>query len=90
MLLLYVDYMLLTSKNMNSIIKLNNRLSVEFEMKYLSRAKKILGTNIVTVIFLLDQERASKVGVECNRVFQKRKQVSGWSEAKLVPGIECV
>ena len=47
MLLLYVDDMLLTSKNMNSIIELKKRLSEEFEMKNLGRAKKILGVNIV-------------------------------------------
>ena len=46
MLLLNVDDMLLTSKNMNNIIELKRKLSAEFEMKDLGKAKKTFGTNI--------------------------------------------
>lgn len=42
-LLIYVDDMLIVSKNMSEIIRLKTQLSGEFEMKDLGVAKKILG-----------------------------------------------
>jgi len=45
-LLLYVDDMLIASKNRSSIDKLKVQLSLEFEMKDLGEAKKILGIKI--------------------------------------------
>jgi len=45
-LLLYVDDMLIDSKDMSLINKLKSRLSNEFEMKNLGAAKKILGMEI--------------------------------------------
>ena len=46
MLLIYVNDILLTSKNIDKIIKLKRNLSTEFDMKDLGRAKTILGMNI--------------------------------------------
>ena len=46
-LLLYVDDMLITSKNRSLINKLKVQLSSEFEMKDLGEAKRILGIDIV-------------------------------------------
>jgi len=45
-LLLYVNNMLITSKNRSSIDKLKVQLSSELEMKELGEAKKILGMKI--------------------------------------------
>ena len=45
-LLLYVDDMLITSRNTSAIRKLKKELSSEFEMKDLGEAKKILGMEI--------------------------------------------
>ncbi|MDV3181238.1 MAG: reverse transcriptase domain-containing protein, partial [Candidatus Phytoplasma australasiaticum] len=45
-LLLYVDDMLITSRNMSLIAKLKAQLSSEFEMKELGAAQKILGMEI--------------------------------------------
>ena len=45
-LLLYVDDMLIASRNQGEICKLKTQLSKEFEMKYLGEAKKILGMEI--------------------------------------------
>jgi len=45
-LLLYVDYMLIASKSRSAIDKLKKDLSSEFEMKYLGKAKKMLGMEI--------------------------------------------
>jgi len=45
-LLLYVDDMLIASKNRSSIDKLKVQLSLEFEMKNLGEAKKILDMKI--------------------------------------------
>ena len=45
-LLLYVDDMLIAAKDMSEISKLKAQLSVEFEMKDLGAAKKILGMEI--------------------------------------------
>ena len=47
-LLLYVDDMLIASKNLVEIKKLKAQLSKEFEMKDLGDAKKILGMEITT------------------------------------------
>ncbi|XP_020250485.1 protein RETICULATA-RELATED 4, chloroplastic [Asparagus officinalis] len=44
--LLYVDDMLIASRNSSAIRKLKNELSSEFEMKDLGEAKKILGMKI--------------------------------------------
>ena len=46
-LLLYVDYMLVASKDMKAIKKLKKNLEKEFEMKDLSAAIRILGMDIV-------------------------------------------
>ena len=46
LLLIYVDDMLLTSKNMENIKKLKCDLNAKFDIKDLARAKKILGMNI--------------------------------------------
>ncbi|KAE8686874.1 cytochrome P450 71A9-like [Hibiscus syriacus] len=45
-LLLYVDDMLITAKNMDDVIGLKTLLSQEFDMKDLGAAKKILGMEI--------------------------------------------
>ena len=45
-LLLYVDDMLIPSKNVEEIEKLKTQLNQEFEMKDLGNAKKILGMEI--------------------------------------------
>jgi len=45
-LLLYVDDMLIASKNRSSIDKLKVQLSYELEMKDLKEAKRILGMKI--------------------------------------------
>ena len=45
-LLLYVDDMLIASKNVEEIEKLKTRLNKEFEMKDFGEAKKILGMEI--------------------------------------------
>jgi len=45
-LLLYVDDMLMATKNRSSIDKLNAELSCEFKMKILGEAKRILGMKI--------------------------------------------
>ena len=45
-LLLYVDDMLLASKQMSEIERLKQLLNSEFEMKDLGNAKKILGMEI--------------------------------------------
>jgi len=45
-LLLYVDDMLIASKDKSLISKLKSQLSKEFEMKDLGTAKKILGMEI--------------------------------------------
>ena len=45
-LLLYVDDMLIASKDMSLINKLNSQLSNEFEMKNLGAANKVLGIEI--------------------------------------------
>ena len=45
-LLLYVDDILIASKNEEEICKLKARLSKDFEMKDLGEAKKILGMEI--------------------------------------------
>ena len=44
--LLYVDDMLIASRNSSGIRKLKKKLSSEFEMKDLEEAKKILGMKI--------------------------------------------
>ena len=46
-LFLYVDDMLIASKNSEEIEKLKARLNKEFEMKDLGEAKKILGMKII-------------------------------------------
>lgn len=46
-LLLYVDDMLIAAKNMSDINVLKKQLNVEFEMKDLCAAKKILGMEIL-------------------------------------------
>ena len=46
-LLLYVDDMLIPTKDMREIIKVKAQLSKEFEMKDLGAAKKILGIEIL-------------------------------------------
>ena len=46
-LLLYVDDMLIASKNLGEIEKLKARLNKEFEMKDLGEAKIILGMEII-------------------------------------------
>ena len=45
-LLLYVDDMLIASKNRSAINKLKKNLSSEFEMKDLGEAKKVLDMEI--------------------------------------------
>ena len=45
-LLLYVNYMLITSKSRSTIDKLNKDSFFEFEMKNLGEAKKVLGMEI--------------------------------------------
>ena len=45
-LLLYVDDMLIVSKNVEEIEKLKTQLNQEFEMTELGEAKKILGIEI--------------------------------------------
>ena len=45
-LLLYVDDMLIVSKNVEEIEKLKTQLNQEFEMTDLGEAKKILGIEI--------------------------------------------
>jgi len=45
-LLLYIDDMLIASKNKSAIDKLKKYLSSEFEMKDLGKAKKVLGMEI--------------------------------------------
>ena len=45
-LLLYVDDMLITSRNQDEMCRLKAQLSKEFEMKDLGEAKKILGMEI--------------------------------------------
>lgn len=45
-LLLYVDDMLITSRNISLIAKLKAQLSSEFEIKELGTAQKILGMEI--------------------------------------------
>ena len=47
-LLLYIDDMLIASKNRSSIDKLKVQLSSKFEMKDLEEAKRILGMEIET------------------------------------------
>lgn len=43
---LYVDDMLIANKSLVEMNKLKFRLSVEFDIKYISEAKNILGTEI--------------------------------------------
>jgi hypothetical protein len=45
-LLLYVDYILIASKDMSLVNKLKSQLSSEFKMKDLGAARKILGIEI--------------------------------------------
>ena len=45
-LLLYVDDMLIASKNKVEVEKLKTQMSIEFEMKDMREAKKILGMEI--------------------------------------------
>jgi len=45
-LLLYVDDMLIASRSMSDVIQLKKALSIEFEMKDLDPAQKILGMEI--------------------------------------------
>ena len=45
-MLLYIDDMLIASKNRSSIDKLKGHLSFEFDMKNLGEAKRILGMKI--------------------------------------------
>jgi hypothetical protein len=46
-LLLYVDDMLIAAKDKSEIAKLKAQLNLEFEMKDLGAAKKILGVEII-------------------------------------------
>lgn len=46
-MLLYVDDILVASQDKNEIQKLKDSLSIEFKMKDLRNAKKILGMNII-------------------------------------------
>ena len=48
-LLLYIDDMLIVSKDKSLINKLKSQLSDEFEMKYFGAAKKILGVRHVRI-----------------------------------------
>ena len=45
-LLLYVDYILITSKSRSTINKLKSQLSFEFEIKDLGEAKRVLAMEI--------------------------------------------
>ena len=45
-LIIYIDDMLITAENKSNVQKLNDLLSVDFEMKYLGAAWKILGMEI--------------------------------------------
>ena len=68
-LLLYIDDMLITSKNRSAIDKLKKELSFEFEMKDFSEAKKVLGMEI-------ERDRTSgKVSLTQKRYLQKVLQM---------------
>ena len=65
-LVLYVDDILITGKNLSDIEKLKNLLKGEFEMKDLGSAKRILGIDIVRdravgTLFLSQSRYISKV-----------------------------
>jgi hypothetical protein len=45
-LVLYVDNMLIVAKNQSNVDKLKAQLSIEFKMKNMGKAKRILGVDI--------------------------------------------
>ncbi|PPR84446.1 hypothetical protein GOBAR_AA36262 [Gossypium barbadense] len=77
-LLLYVDDMLIASKNMSEINKLKSQLSGEFEMKDLGAAKKILGMDIHR------DRKAGKLRVSQKNYIEKVLQRFGMDKAKTV------
>ena len=78
-LLLYVDYTLITSKSRQTINKLKNQLSFEFEMKDLGEAKRVLGMEIDRV------RKNDKVCFSQEDYWQKLLQKFNiWSETKPV------
>ena len=64
-LLLYVDDMLIASKNISAIDKFKKDLSFKFEMKDLDEAKKVLGIEIER------DRRSRKVSLTQKRYLQK-------------------
>ena len=77
-LLLYVDDMLIASKNNGEIEKLKAQLNKEFEMKDLGKAKKILGIEII---------RDRKIGRLCltQRIYLKKVLQRFGTNEKLKP-----
>jgi len=73
-LLLYVDDMLIASKNKDEIEKLKTQLNQEFEMKDLGKAKKILGMEICR-----DRARG-KVSLSQKQYLKKVLQQFGMTE----------
>ena len=79
-LLLYVDDMLIASRNQGEICRLKAQLSKEFEMKDLGEAKKILGMEIARdrqrgTLYLTQKQYLKKV-LQRFGMFEKTKPVS--------------
>ena len=77
-LLLYVDDMLIASKDKGEIQKLKQQLGSEFEMKDLGPAKKILGMEIIR-----DRKQGTLFVSQCNYL-RKVLEKFGMSESKAV------
>jgi hypothetical protein len=60
-LLLYIDDMLIATKDKSEIAKLKVQLSKEFEMKDLDAAKKILGMEMLEIENLVNYTSVSEV-----------------------------
>ena len=79
-LLLYVDDMLIASRNQEEICRLKAQLSKEFEMKDLGEAKKILGMEIAKDrqrgTLCLTQKQYLKKVLQRFSMFEKTKPVS--------------
>ena len=79
-LILYIDDMLITSRNQEEICRLKAQLSKEFEMKDLGEAKKILDMEIARDrqrgTLCLTQKQYSKKVLQCFGMSEKTKPVS--------------